>query len=290
MTTQPRAIIRISELRDRLKVVDPRLGNLWSQELNADLLTADGMAKSDGAKPEVIWPTVHSLEELLNEHDDDLDYLAGKIDHHVRNQSKDEGDAAAKDFQKLKAAADGEANNQGPKHAAARGKARSLIAESHERSRIKFDSQRKTQRGLWVISGILMVGAIIAAVAQSQIEAAFVSPPSSAQQVVVTNAWFFAILLFAGALGGLFSALYSLYLTKDVEDTSWCDPRPSLVATKVAVGCWASIIAGIAVQTGAIVGGFTSLPAAILIGISFGYAQQAITGILDKQTSGLVSK
>jgi hypothetical protein len=98
------------------------------------------------------------------------------------------------------------------------------------------------------------------------------------------------LLLGAGALGGLLSAIFSLYLTKQVDDTSWFDPRPALALTKVSVGAWASVIAAVAVGTGALVGEYTTLAAALLIGVAFGYAQQAITGVLDKYAVGITEK
>ena len=289
MTTQPRAIMRIDELSDRLGRLDPQLAQPWSRDIQAGLSAVKAEAQQRTARAEVIWPEVHSLEERVNERDDDLAHLSTSVDHHLRNQPDAAREAESKDFRDLKAAADQE-DPAGAKHQEALERARSLIAGSHERSRIKFDSARKTQRGLWALSGLLVLGGVMAGWAQAQVGFAFVTQPTGTEALGVSNTWFLSILLFAGALGGALSALYSLYLTKEVEDTSWNDPRPSLVITKVAVGSWSSVLAALAVGTGALVGAFDSLSAAILIGIAFGYAQQAVTGILDKQTLGLVPK
>jgi hypothetical protein len=149
---------------------------------------------------------------------------------------------------------------------------------------VKFDSARKTRIGLSWCAAALTAFAAVAVLAQSRTSEAFVPLPESSK---VAPTLFLALLMGAGALGGMLSALFSLYLTKDVEDTSWFDPRPALALTKVAVGAWASVIAAVAVGTGVLVGQFTSVPAALLIGVAFGYAQQALTGILDRHTAGL---
>lgn len=290
MTTQPRAVHRIDVLSDRLAQLDPS-DQEWRQEIEGKLRDAKSQAEGPNAKALQIWPKVHSLEESLNERDGDLDYLAGWVDHHLRNQPDATArEAARKEFGELKAAAEKEDDPAGPKHVAALDKARFIIAESHERSRATFDSAHKTQVGLWWLSAALLAGGVIAVIAQSNINASFIGSHNTSTLAGVSDTWFLAILLFAGALGGVFSALYSLYLTKDVEDTSWNDPRPALTITKVAIGSWASVLTVMAMGAGVVDGQFKSLGAAILIGASAGYAQQAVTRILDNKTAGLVKK
>jgi hypothetical protein len=278
-----RAVGRIRELRERVAVVQPHPADKWRISIENELADALLVAQSE-RRVDRVWTLIHSIEERVNARDRDLVHLGEQIGHHLANESDATARRAAQaEFDKLykqalTTTADGLRSSQ------ALERARSIIAESHARSRSKYDSARKTRIGLFWCSGVLIGIAVVALVAQSWSEEAFVPPPDSSS---VSSTLLLALLLGAGALGGMLSALFSLYLTKHVEDTSWFDPRPALALTKVTVGAWASVIAALAVGTGALVGQYTSVPAALLVGVAFGYAQQALTGFLDKYAAGL---
>lgn len=287
MTTQTRAVGRIKQLAERVAVIQPHASDKWRTEIEQELAHTESLAGSR-IRPDELWPRIHSLEERVNAHDTDLVHLGEQVGHHLSNLP----DAGARrvaqaEFDHLykQALADHSAEHLKQRQALER--ARGLIFESHGRSRTRFDSARKTSIGLFSCSGALVVIAVLAVFAQSNSDTAFVPQPESSS---VSNTWLLVLLLGAGALGGMLSALFSLYLTKEVEDTSWFDPRPALAVTKVAIGAWASVIAALAVGTGAIVGEYTSVPAALLVGVAFGYAQQALTGFLDKYATGLTSE
>lgn len=282
MGGDPRAMIRLTELAERVAVVQPTSDD-WSTKILEEIEVVRTQADS-AWKAHLFWPRIHSLEERVNARDTNLSYLAEQVPHHLFNEpsAAKRKDAQAELERLCKHARD--APDDKAKTSQALERARSLIRDSHGRSRMKFDSGRKTAIGLLWGAGALLVFAGVAVFAQSRSKDAFVPLPESAQ---VGSTMFLALLLGAGALGGMLSALFSLYLTKEVEDTTWFDPRPALAWTKVSIGAWASVIAAVAVGTGALVGKFTSVPAALLIGVAFGYAQQAVTGILDKHTAGL---
>jgi hypothetical protein len=275
-------MIRLTELEERAAVVQPT-SNEWLTKILADIEEVGEQADS-AWKEHRFWPRIHSLEERVNARDTDLTHLAEQVPHHLANEpNAARRKAAQAELDRLcKHAQD--APDDPRKKGQALERARTLIRDSHGRSRVTFDSGRKTRIGLLWGAGVLLAFAVVAVFAQSKSRDAFVPLPESAQ---VGSTLFLTLLLGAGALGGMLSAVFSLYLTKDVEDTSWFDPRPALAWTKVSIGAWASVIAAVAVGTGALVGNFTSVPAALLIGVAFGYAQQAVTGILDKHTAGL---
>ncbi|WP_404386705.1 hypothetical protein LL946_09055 [Knoellia locipacati] len=283
MSGDQRAISRLTELIERVEVVEPDGNSPWRKGILEELEECRGLARETW-RAEQGWPQVHSLEERVNARDTRLDFLAEQLGHHLANEPSATARRNARaDFDRLQRQAQDHPSDTA-KHARALERARAIIRDSHSRSRVKFDSARKTRIGLNWCAAALTVFAAITVFAQSRTSEAFVPLPGSSK---VEPTLFLALLLGAGALGGMLSAMFSLYLTKDVEDTSWFDPRPALALTKVSVGAWASVIAAVAVGTGVLVGKFTSVPAALLIGVAFGYAQQALTGILDKHTAGL---
>lgn len=283
MSADTRAISRIHELSERVGILEPDETEPWRKALQHELEdvehTVVGSRSADRS-----WPLIHALEERVNAHDTDLVYLSEQIDHHLSNEVSPSARKTARDeFNKLQKEAEGESPTEQERKAALE-RARTIIRDSHGRSRVKYDTALKTRFGLIVTSAALLTLAAVAVFAQSRSQEPFVPLPTNS---TVSPTWFLLLLFGAGAVGGMLSAVFSLYLTKEVEDTSWFDPRPALACTKVAVGVWASVIAAVAVGTGALVGNFASLPAALLVGIAFGYAQQALTGILDKHATGL---
>jgi hypothetical protein len=283
MSGDPRAISRLRELIERVDVVEPDAANEWRTQVQAELRQclkeAQHSWRSDRG-----WPRVHSLEERVNARDSRLAFLAKQAADHLTSETNAAARRSAKsEFEKLRRASEADPDDT-MKRDCALERARSLIKESHSRSRVKFDSARKTGAGLRWCAAVLMLFGVAAVVGQSLTRELFVPRPEGSD---INSTLFLGLLLATGALGGMLSALFSLYLTKKVEDTSWFDPRPTLAWTKVALGAWASVIAAAAVGTGVLVGKYTSVPAALLIGVAFGYSQQLFTGILDKHAAGL---
>lgn len=283
MSGKARMISRIKELDDRLDVVQPDAADQWRMAIAEEL---DGLLRDDKhvlEHPGRAWPFIHSIEDRINTHDTRLSHLAIEVEHHLDKQPPGARKAAAEKFKRMRDASVGDTT----KTLEALEEARKIIRDTHTRESEKYDSARRTRDGLALASGGLFLIAIAAVIAQAFSDEALVPLPENS---TLNSSLFLVLLLGAGALGGMLSAVFSLYLPKQVRDTSWFDPRPALAWTKVSVGAWASVIAAVAVGTGAVVGKYTTVAAALLIGVAFGYAQQAITGLLDKYAVGMTEK
>jgi hypothetical protein len=216
-----------------------------------------------------VWNKLHHIEEQIYEH---LDTLANVEDHaRLHAPEKDSQDkldrADPSDKRKV---------------------AISLVRESHKASEVKYQSQRTHQRGALVSSAVLflLVGVLLGL--QVLVPEPFVPPPPSMTSVVNPPVLLLLVML-VGAAGGALSGLITLYgINKDIPDTLWFDPRPALLAVKIVTGMWTAFIGVVIVGTETVVGLYTSLASLLLLALSFGYTQQAVTVFLDRKTARIL--
>lgn len=223
------------------------------------------------------WEQAHEIEEEIDRKDS-VENLADRLPHHLANELSDA--ERKRQFDEFEFLAKDAKTEEGAKRLACR-----IIAESHERSRALHETEWSTQRGTIWISASLFAMCLLALGAEWLTDADLVKPPDD----TLNATWFMGLLMLFGALGGMLSALVSLYLKSTLTDTTWTDPRPRLAFAKIAMGTCASVIGAMAVGTGLLVGNYQSVPAALLVGVAFGYSQQALTKFLDDRAPGIVA-
>jgi hypothetical protein len=224
------------------------------------------------------WFALHEVEAdiaRLRPHLEDLIMSA-----HTHVQADLPRKANSELTQQLKAA-----TSEGAK----RNVALAAIARSHRAEEARYEGERQRQRGVLGIAGALLVVAALALVLQAFSEDPFIEPPTNGM-TISTRLLLVLVMLF-GSLGGLVSALFSLYVVDNVfTDTIWFDPRPMLTVTKVVCGLWMAVIGLLAVGSGLLVGTYTSVASALLLAFLFGYGQQAVTGFLDRKVGTMLAE
>ncbi|NTW41809.1 MAG: hypothetical protein HGA44_18335 [Cellulomonadaceae bacterium] len=215
-----------------------------------------------------VWGLLHNVEDRLHDLDTDTAHLVFEAREHLESDparlaSFEVGiHAAADDSERVRFA-------------------RSAIRSAHTRSAVKMDSARNLDRGLVLFSLLGLVGAIALCVWQARSTERLLPPPTADSGVTALS--LLVVVLLCGAIGGLLSAVFRLYLGRtDLEDTRWFDPRPGLGLAKVALGAWTGLAGILAVSTGAVTGVYTSLGSAILLAVVFGYSQEVVTRYLDR--------
>ncbi len=157
-----------------------------------------------------------------------------------------------------------------------------LISLSHRAAESRHEGERQRQRGVLVISGLMLLAAVVTLVLQAFTTEPFVEPPS--EGTTVSPRLLLLLVMVFGVLGGLVSAMLSLYVsTKPFPSTTWFDPRPMLTTAKAVGGLWTAVVGVLAVGSGLLVGTYTTLASALLLAFLFGYGQQALTGFLDRR-------
>lgn len=156
------------------------------------------------------------------------------------------------------------------------------INRAHRAAEARHEGERQRQRGVLGIATALLLVACLTLLLQAFSDDAFLETPSDG--LAVSSKFLLGLVMLFGMLGGLVSALFSLYVTdKSFADTIWFDPRPMLTVAKVISGLWTAVIGILAVGSGLLVGVYTSLASALLLAFLFGYGQQAVTGFLDRK-------
>jgi hypothetical protein len=256
---------RTDDLRERLE--HARRTHLDGQHV-WDWLTGDAVSET--------WSHLHRIEERVDERTPELEVVVRDAERHVRKElATDRAEAIVGELATATAAQ------------ARRTVAVDAIREAHLAAEARHDSERNQRRGVVVMGGGLLVGAAVLLGLQLwALDDGVVPAPDGA----AVSAWtLLALVMLFGMLGGALSALVSLYITDDrFPNTLWFDPRPPLVLVKVVLGLWAAVIGVLAVSTGALVGTYTSVGAALLLALTFGYGQQAVTTFLDRKVAGIV--
>lgn len=223
------------------------------------------------------WYQLHKIETGIERAEPDTDQLINDAKGHVlRELPKDEYleftarlGAAVEEQKKRNLALD-------------------AIARAHLAAEAKHDGERRRQRGVLAISVGLLLVALVTFVLQMFSDDPFLAPPSGG--IGISSVLFLGLVMFFGVIGGLVSALVSLYLADSkFTDTLWFDPRPMLTFAKAVMGIWTALIGLLAVGSGVLVGEYTSLASALLLAFVFGYGQQAITGFLDRKVADLAT-
>lgn len=131
--------------------------------------------------------------------------------------------------------------------------------------------------------------AVVTVVLQAFSQDAFIQAPENG--MAISARFLLALVMLFGMLGGLVSALVSLYVTDaGFTGTQWFDPRPMLATAKVVMGLWTAVVGVLAVGSGLIVGVYTSVASVLLLAFLFGYGQQAMSGFLDRKVAKLVEE
>lgn len=226
------------------------------------------------------WSELHRIEERIDELTPD-----SSVDELVRT-------AARHAEWELPAKRATEAKHRLAEPVMAAGKrsaAVAVIQEAHGAAEERHESERNQQRGILYIAGGLFLAAILTIVVQAIIPAGDRIIPLPGNGATMPAWALLALVMLFGMLGGALSALVSLYLTgKKLTNTLWFDPRPALSLVKVVMGLWAALLGVLAVGTGAIVAGYTSLASVFLLAFIFGYAQQAVTRFIDRSVADIV--
>lgn len=169
--------------------------------------------------------------------------------------------------------------------------ARDVIHEAHRAVETRHESERNTQRGIVALAGTLFATGIIAVVLQATAFSSVRLVPLPADGSTVAAWALLAVIMLFGMLGGMVSALVSLYVTsRQFTDTVWYDPRPALALVKVTLGMWTAVIGVLAVATGDLVGSYSSMAALLLLAFVFGYGQHAVTMFIDRRVGALLEE
>ena len=231
-----------------------------------------------GSAVQDVWMRLHWIEEHEDALRADTDDVVRAAQAHV------EQDVSARKRldDELRTAHDDPALT----HAVALGAIRRVHRQDHQ----KHIDERQRNRAMVVFTGLLGLGAVLMLVLQASAFADtpfLVIPPGA----TIGGTPLLALVVLFGAVGGLISALVSLYLTtKVVDGTMWFDPRPAMSAVKVVLGAWTAFLGVLMVGTGLVVGVYTSVPSAIILAVLFGYGQQAVTGVLLDRNVGKLTE
>jgi hypothetical protein len=234
-----------------------------------------------GTRIEDTWMKLHSVEESVDATRRDVETAV----RHARDHTASDGEDTKRLNKDLAEA---------PTGADQQSVAVDALRRAHQKSHQKHIDERQRNRAMVVFAATLVTGAVAAVIAQAYAfgTTPLLEKPKDPATGVVADIGSTTLLLLVlgfGALGGLISALVSLYLTaKSVDDTMWFDPRPTMVAIKGSLGAWTGFLGVLMVGTGLVVGVYTSVPSAIILAFLFGYGQQAVTGVLlDKNVAKL---
>lgn len=163
------------------------------------------------------------------------------------------------------------------------------VREAHAASAMKHEGERQQHRGVFGLSLFLVLAAAVTVLLQWRAfpDNPLVPRPADAATV---SAWATLLTVMAfGAFGGAFSALISLYVAPFATGTYWFDPRPTLAFMKISVGVWTAVLGSVALQEGLLTGTYATFTSLMFLAFVFGYAQQAVTSMLDKRVEGLGS-
>lgn len=221
------------------------------------------------------WSVLHQVEEGIDEllQDTEIPRILNEAEAHIS-----EG-LPKRRADKLRSAL----GNGG---AGTREAAVNAIRIAHRAAEERHESERNQQRGMVAIAALLFVGALVLLVLQAgALERDSIIPPPS-EGMKMPGWTLLALVMLLGMVGGLFSALISLYVSsKRFANTAWFDPRPGLVLIKLVVGIYSAMIGVLAVGTGEVVGGYSSVASVLLLAFIFGYGQQALTTFIDRKVA-----
>lgn len=152
----------------------------------------------------------------------------------------------------------------------------------------QHESQRNHRRGSYAVATVLLVLAAALVVLQSVARHPFIPAPADVDPPPPD--WLYLVsVMFFGAVGAALSGLVTLYVnTKEIPETLWFDPRPSLFVVKIVLGMWTAVIGLALVSTEAVVGNSRNFSSVILLALIFGYAQQAVTTFLDRKATQML--
>lgn len=224
------------------------------------------------------WSGLHRIEERIDRLTPDAE--VGDLIEDAKRHA--EYELPAREVGERKQQLDGAADKD--KKAAAV----TIIHDAHVTAEERHESERNQQRGILYIAAGLLAAAVLMIVVQALVPAGdrIIPLPTSGAAM---PAWaMLALVMLFGVLGGALSALVSLYMTgKKLTNTLWFDPRPALSLVKAVMGLWTAILGVLAVGTGLIVGVYTSLASVFLLAFIFGYAQQAVTRLIDRKAADI---
>ena len=268
-------VARINHLElelTKVKSVDPDVASDCKSKL--DEVKAGVGPPSYSLKVNMAWLLLHDVEEAI----DDLEQNVQRLYLRAREHSRSELPSKVAEWEKEYAGflTDNERRES----------SRHMIHLAHEAAAAKYPSQRKRQRGILSISGVLLLVAASVLFLQGLSAESFLPPPPGSALEGVLLVLF--VMIF-GIAGGLLSGLIALYLSPNpLDNTRWFDPKPALVFAKASLGAWTAFIGVAAVGTGVVVGVYASLESVLLLSIVFGYGQQAITKFLDERAGEMV--
>lgn len=217
------------------------------------------------------WFDLHEIEAGIERLRPDLDVVVTRAKDHVRRE------LPKAQYQELTSRVDAATDTHDRRLVAL-----DLINLAHRAAESRHEGERQRQRGVLVISGFMLLVALVTLVLQAFSKEPFVEPPSGG--TTVSSRLLLVLVMLFGLLGGLVSAMLSLYVgAKSFPDTTWFDPRPMLTTAKAVVGIWTAVIGVLAVGSGLLVGTYNTLASALLLAFLFGYGQQALTGFLDRR-------
>lgn len=262
---------------------EEKLGNL--REELADVRkhhidAPDHLAWLTGSSINESWSKLHRIEERID------DLMPGACVEDLVQEAKQhvEQEIPGKRGEVLKRKLDVPVTPENRKKAAV-----SVIHEAHGAAEERHESERNQQRGILYITAGFFAAAVVTIVVQAFLPAADRIIPLPSNGVAMEGWALLALVMLFGMLGGVLSALVSLYMTgKKLTNTLWFDPRPSLCLVKVMVGLWTAVLGVLAVATGVIVGIYTSLASILLLAFLFGYAQQAVTRFIDSKVADII--
>lgn len=226
---------------------------------------------------EAAWDAVHRAEEAVD--DATPDALVGDLmdraeGHARRNLSRSE---AGRRVERMRAAAtDAERSRE----------ARSLVRDSHEAADKRLAGLRALNRANWVAT--FGLAALLVWLFLGRIGATVVPTGILPADVRLAASDLVLVVLAFGAAGGLLSALATVVRHPGYDDARYHDPRPALMALKVVGGALFGLLGLLLVTTGTGVTQIGSVAGVAVMAVVFGYAQQAVTGMLDARAQGYV--
>ena len=158
------------------------------------------------------------------------------------------------------------------------------ISASHRASTLRHRRERRSRNGALILAAVLLLFAVVVAIVQATTQATIIGMPDTS----LSPGALLPLVMLAGAVGGAIGAM-ALYTTgRQLPVGDQYDMRIPRAVAKLAVGLWTGAAGVWMVSSSLIDAKYTSVGAALLLALMFGFAQEALTRFFDRHVRQLL--
>lgn len=227
-----------------------------------------------GSVIEQRWGRAHSGEEQLDEFEPD-EVLLVRAQGHVDREAKLSRDLAVYGKKLLDPGLTSEMRREAALQA---------ISASHRASTLRHRKERRSRNGAFILAAVLLVFAAAVAIVQATTQATIIGMPDTS----LSAGALLPLVMLAGAVGGAIGAM-ALYTTgRQLPVGDQYDMRIPRAVAKLAVGLWTGVAGVWMISSSWVDAKYTSVGAALLLALMFGFAQEALTRFFDRYVRQLL--